>query len=98
MSRSSDWPWAKVKYELEIRGVNLSILARRHGLTPSHFQKVKTRALPRPQRMIADALGLEPKAIWPTRYRRGGTPIRHSQWSQNSKRRADCRASRRAAA
>ena len=69
-----DWHPAKVKMELHIRGITLSGLAEAHGLTSSStLSAALTRSYPANEKRIADALGMHPKAIWPSRYNDDGT-------------------------
>lgn len=64
-----DWHPAKVKMELHIRGITLKGLAAAHGLNSStSLSAALTRSYPANEQRIADALGLHPKDIWPSRY------------------------------
>ncbi|SUH36038.1 transcriptional regulator [Salmonella enterica subsp. enterica] len=38
------------------------------GLSPDSLRNVFTRSWPRAERIIADALGITPQEIWPSRY------------------------------
>lgn len=77
-----DWPWYKVKAELEARGFNLADISRNHGYSISAAQKVKRVSIPIMQAHIAAALGEKPQTIWPTRYHRNGQPIRFRPWQK----------------
>jgi len=69
-----DWHPAKVKMELHLRGITLKALALRHGLKDSSSMSATlVRSLPTNEQRIADALGLHPKTIWPSRYNEDGT-------------------------
>lgn len=69
-----DWHPAKIKMELHMRGITLSGLAEAHGLTSSStLSAALTRSYPANERRIADAIGVHPKAIWPSRYFDDGT-------------------------
>jgi len=69
-----DWHPAKVKMELHMRGITLSGLAQASGLTSSStLSAALTRSYPANEKRIADALGLHPKEIWPSRYFADGT-------------------------
>ena len=57
---------ADIKGALEKRGLSLAELARRHGYT--HIQRVLTSPWLAVERIVADALGEPPEAIWPSRY------------------------------
>ena len=69
-----DWHPAKVKMELHMRGITLKGLADAHGLTSSStLSAALTRSYPANEKRIADALGVHPKEIWPSRYEADGT-------------------------
>lgn len=64
-----DWHPARVKMELHIRGITLRALALQYGIKDSSsFSAALVRSLPTNEKRIADALGLHPKEIWPSRY------------------------------
>lgn len=69
-----DWHPARVKMELHMRGITLSGLAEAHGLTSSStLSAALTRSYPANEKRIADAIGVHPKEIWPSRYNDDGT-------------------------
>lgn len=69
-----DWHPAKIKMELHVRGITLSGLAEAHGLTSSStLSAALTRSYPANEKRIADAIGVHPKVIWPSRYFADGT-------------------------
>lgn len=69
-----DWHPAKIKMELHMRGITLSGLAEAHGLTSSStLSAALTRSYPANEKRIADAIGVHPKMIWPSRYNEDGT-------------------------
>lgn len=69
-----DWHPAKVKMELHMRGITLSGLAEAHGLTSSStLSAALTRSYPANEKRIADAIGVHPKIIWPSRYNEDGS-------------------------
>jgi len=69
-----DWHPAKVKMELHVRGITLKGLAEAHGLTSSStLSAALTRSYPANEKRIADAIGVHPKVIWPSRYEADGT-------------------------
>ena len=69
-----DWHPAKIKMELHMRGITLSGLAEAHGLTSSStLSAALTRSYPANEKRIANALGIHPKVIWPSRYNEDGT-------------------------
>lgn len=61
-----DWHPAKVKAELEMRGTNLSQLARTHQY--KHINEVLRRPWLAAEQIVAKALGMKPAEIWPSRY------------------------------
>ncbi|EAM2669709.1 transcriptional regulator, partial [Salmonella enterica] len=66
--KSQDWHRADIKSALEKRGITLRDLSRQAGLSPDSLRNVFTRSWPRAERIIADALGVTPQEIWPSRY------------------------------
>lgn len=70
-----DWHPADIKAALHKRGITLAGIARAHGLGDSSaLSSTFTRSYPANERRIADALGLHPKDIWPSRYYESGEP------------------------
>ena len=69
-----DWHPADVIAALRKRGITLRALAVQHGLKDSSGMSVAlVRSLPVNEKRIADALGLHPKEIWPSRYNEDGS-------------------------
>ncbi|WP_375591750.1 transcriptional regulator [Chitiniphilus eburneus] len=69
----TDWHPADVVCALRKRGWSLRQLSLHHGY--SHGATLKTalrRRYPKAERLIADALGLAPSEIWPSRYPAAG--------------------------
>lgn len=64
---SKDWHPAQVKAHLEMKGTNLSKLARSHGY--AHINEVLHRPWLAAEQIVAKALGVKPQQIWPTRYK-----------------------------
>ncbi|WP_241666554.1 helix-turn-helix domain-containing protein [Jejubacter calystegiae] len=50
--------------------MSLSAFSRKSGLTSSTLANALTRRWPKGERLIAEALGIAPEQIWPSRYRR----------------------------
>ena len=66
---AQDWHPADVKAALHKAGWTMSALAHSHNLTSSNtLSKALTSSYPIAEKRIADALGLHPKEIWPSRY------------------------------
>lgn len=71
----ADWDPADVICALRKKGITLSALAKVYGLAESSsLSATLVRVLPKNQQRIADALGLHPMEIWPSRYNADGTP------------------------
>jgi len=63
-----DWHPAKILAELHMRGITLVALAATHGMTGSStLSAAMVRSYPKNERRIADAIGVHPMAIWPSR-------------------------------
>ncbi|EAM6404684.1 helix-turn-helix domain-containing protein [Salmonella enterica] len=59
---------ADIIAELKKRGISLAELGRRHGRSIHTAKNALDKPYPNGERWIADALGMEPKDIWPDRY------------------------------
>ncbi|OQW74823.1 MAG: Nlp family transcriptional regulator [Proteobacteria bacterium ST_bin11] len=71
---AKDWHPSFVVAALHEAGWTLSSLAEQHGLTgPGTLSKALRSSFPIAEKRIADALGLHPKDIWPSRYEKDGT-------------------------
>lgn len=69
-----DWHPARVKMELHMRGITLRALAEAHGIKDSSsLSAAFVRSLPLNEKRIADAIGVHPKVIWPSRYNEDGS-------------------------
>ncbi|WP_081826223.1 helix-turn-helix domain-containing protein [Candidatus Phaeomarinobacter ectocarpi] len=67
--------WHDIKAALGKRGLSFAALARKYNVTIVSFTRVKKQRAERPQRLIAEALGCHPSALWPDRYDQDGEPI-----------------------
>jgi Ner family transcriptional regulator len=66
---AQDWHPADVKAALHKAGWTLTALAAEYGLKSSNtLSKALTNSYPIAEKRIAEALGLQPKDIWPSRY------------------------------
>lgn len=64
-----DWHPADVKAALHKAGWTMTALAAEYSLKSSNtLSKALTSSYPVAEKRIADALGLHPKVIWPSRY------------------------------
>ena len=69
-----DWHPADVKAALHKKGITLAGLAEQHGLSSSStLSAALTRSYPANEKRIAEALGVHPMTIWPSRYHKDGT-------------------------
>ena len=71
---SEDWHPADVLAALKKRGHSLAGLSVANGYHPTAAGKALKQAWPAVERMVADALGLQPQVIWPSRYDSEGQP------------------------
>ena len=68
-----DWHKADIKAALEKSGWTLRNLAALHGITHRALSEAFKKRYPASERRIADAIGIHPMVIWPSRYKRDGT-------------------------
>lgn len=72
-----DWHPADVVAALRKAGWSLQQLGRYHGYRHrSALAMALHKPYPKAEGLIADALGLKPQEIWPSRYHHDGTPNR----------------------
>ncbi|EAA2687173.1 transcriptional regulator [Salmonella enterica subsp. enterica serovar Umbilo] len=65
-----DWHPADIIAGLRKRGTSLAALSRQAGLASSTLANALIRRWPKGERLIAEALGVAPEQIWPSRYRK----------------------------
>ncbi|HCL5250579.1 TPA: helix-turn-helix domain-containing protein [Salmonella enterica] len=65
----SDWHSADIIAALKKRGTSLSAVSRQSGLASSTLTNALNRRWPKGESLIAEALGIAPEQIWPSRYR-----------------------------
>jgi lambda repressor-like predicted transcriptional regulator len=71
---NQDWHPADVKAAIHKAGMTLAGIARACGLnTSSTLSQTFTRSYPLNEKRIADAIGVHPMVIWPSRYNPDGT-------------------------
>lgn len=69
-----DWHPADIKAALDKAGWTLRALAAHHGMKASStLSHTFERSYPLNEKRIADAIGVAPQAIWPSRYNEDGT-------------------------
>ena len=64
-----DWHPADIIAALKKRGTSLAAVSRNAGLASSTLTNALTHRWPKGERLIAEALDVAPKSIWPSRYR-----------------------------
>lgn len=67
-SLPEDWHPADVIAALHKRKLTLTQVSRNAGLSSSTLANALTRAWPKGEWLIADALAIHPSEIWPSRY------------------------------
>ena len=70
MNSKKDWHPADIIAALKKKGTTLSALSRQSGYTPSTLANALARPWTKGEMIIANALGVEAKRIWPSRYRK----------------------------
>lgn len=69
-----DWHPADIKAALNKAGWTMTALAATHGINRATISNVFLRSYPLNERRIADAIGVDPHVIWPSRWNADGTP------------------------
>lgn len=67
--QNADWHPADVVAAMRKAGWSLRKLSMHHGYSPNALNHALRLRWPKAQRLIADALGIEPEVIWPSRYK-----------------------------
>ena len=67
-TKPKDWHRADVIAALKKKGWSLRALSRAAGMAETTLYNALKYPYPRGERIIAQALGLEPDEIWPQRY------------------------------
>ena len=70
MNSKKDWHSADIIAALKKKGTTLSALSRQSGYAPSTLVNALIRPWTKGELIIATALGVEAKRIWPSRYRK----------------------------
>ena len=66
--KPQDWHTADVIAALKKQGTSLAAVSRNAGLASSTLANALMRRWPKGERLIAQALGVSPEVIWPSRY------------------------------
>lgn len=71
-----DWHRADIVAALHKAGTSIRALSRRHEYAePTTLSQALNRPWPKGERIIAEAIGVDPATIWPSRYAaRAGKP------------------------
>ncbi|BDI41073.1 transcriptional regulator [Escherichia coli] len=67
--RGQDWSSKAIAAALDNKGVDITTMERVRGLKPGAMRNVFYRRVPAYESAIAEAIGVEPEVIWPSRYR-----------------------------
>lgn len=78
-SPTSDWHPADIVAALRKNDWSLRRLSQHHGYHPDALSNAVARPWPKGERLIADAIGVPPEQIWPSRFAERLT--RHSRSS-----------------
>lgn len=63
-----DWHQADIVASLKKAGTNLSALSEKHGYSRNNLRNALYRKYPKAEQIIAEAIGVAPADIWPSRY------------------------------
>jgi len=66
--KKSDWHQADIIAALRKNGTTLAAVSRNAGLSSPTLANVLSRPWPKGEWLVADALGIDPSVIWPSRY------------------------------
>ncbi len=66
--KQQDWHPADIIAGLRKKGTTLAAVSRNAGLASSTLANTLIRRWPKGERLIAEALGVTPVQIWPSRY------------------------------
>lgn len=72
---NKDWHQADIIACLRKKGTSLAALSRASGLSSSTLANALTRPWPKGEYLIAEAIGVHPSVIWPSRYFRDGVLV-----------------------
>lgn len=66
--KCEDWHPADIIAALKKKGTTLASLSRQSGLSSSTLSNALVRPWTKGERIISQALGIDPSEIWPSRY------------------------------
>lgn len=70
-----DWHTADIIAGLRKKGTSLAAVSRTAGLSSSTLANALTRPWPKGEYLIAEALGVHPSVVWPSRYFKDGVMV-----------------------
>lgn len=74
--QETDWHKADILAALKKKKISMAGLSREHGLSDGTLLNALNRNWPRGELIIANAIGVTPQEIWPSRYfENDGSPI-----------------------
>ncbi|WP_337840479.1 helix-turn-helix domain-containing protein [Rheinheimera sp.] len=77
MAESKDWHTAEIVSQLKIKtGKSLRQLSAENNLAETTLSQALQRPYPRAEKIIAEAIGVQPQIIWPSRYNSDGSSSR----------------------
>lgn len=68
LKESEDWHRSDIISALRKRNTNLCEVSRKAGYSSTTLANALDRRWPLGQKIIADAIGVSPEIIWPSRY------------------------------
>lgn len=74
MEKLIDWHAADIIAAVRKKGTTVAGLSRAAGLGDSTLANALTRPWPKGEKILAEAIGVEPWVIWPSRYH---DPVTH---------------------
>lgn len=83
----ADWHREEVKAAVRKSGITLKALSEKHGYQADACRRATRFPWPAVEKIIADALGLSPQAIWPSRYDAKGHPLTRRKSTARRRRR-----------
>lgn len=72
---TADWHKADIIAGLHKKGTSLAALSRSVGLSSPTLANALLRPWPKGEYLIAEALGVHPSVIWPSRYYQDGLMV-----------------------
>ncbi len=74
-SQNADWHREDIKAELNKRGISMAELGRENGLGCGTVKNALDKHYKNGEKLIADAIGVTPQIIWPSRYQVIAKPV-----------------------